>query len=179
MTKKRRSSAAYRIALVGVCAASIECGKLVLSGIPNVEVVTLLCALYGYVFGPLGVLSAVVFVSLEPIWYGFGTWVISYYLYWPFVSLVFYLLGRAKVKNRFALTAVALLLTAWFGVLTSLVDTGLFTGFWNRFFWRFSVLYMRGVQFYITQFLCNAVLFPLCFCYLAKKLADFSHKALS
>ena len=112
-------SIAYRVALVGICAASIECGKLVLTALPNVEVVTLLTALYGYTFGVWGIISAAVFVCIEPLIYGFDTWLISYFIYWPLVALVFALLKGARVKNRWMLTAAALVLTVFFGVLTS------------------------------------------------------------
>ena len=69
---------ARSIALVGIMAATLECGKLVLSFLPNIEVVTILCALYGYVFGVLGIVAAAVFVCLEPLIYGFGSWIITY-----------------------------------------------------------------------------------------------------
>lgn len=166
----RSPSPARTIALVGIMAATVECGKLALSFIPNVEIVTILLALYGYVFGLWGVLAAVVFVSIEPLIYGFGTWVISYYIHWPIVALVFMLLSKLRIRNRWAVTAVAVVLTAWFGVLTSLVDIGLFSGTFDNFWYRFGIYYVRGITFYAIQIICNAVMFALLFCYLAKKL---------
>lgn len=174
----RRISPARKIALVGIMAATVECGKLVIAFVPNIEVVTLLLALYGYVFGILGFAAAIVFVSIEPLIYGFNTWVVSYYLYWPFVSLVFMLLAKLRVKNRWLLTLVAIILTAWFGVLTTLVDIGLLSGFFDNFFYRFSVYYARGVVFYAVQIACNAVLFPLLFSFLTKKLEKIKNQFL-
>lgn len=165
-----RISPARNIALVGIMAATVECAKLALAFLPNVEVVTLLLALYGYVFGYLGFAAAIVFVSIEPLIYGFNTWVVSYYLYWPLVSLVFMLLAKLKVKNRWILTLVAVILTAWFGVLTTLVDIGLLSGFFDNFAYRFAVYYARGAVFYAVQIACNAILFPLLFHFLANKL---------
>ena len=167
---KKRTSPARIIALVGIMAATLDCGKLALSFLPNIEVVTLLLALYGYTFGIYGVASALVFVSIEPIIYGFGTWVVSYYVYWPLVAIVFMILSRVKVKNRFVLAGVAVLLTVWFGVLTTLIDIGLFSGFFDNFWYRFGVYYMRGIPFYVAQTVSNAVLFPLLFNYIARKL---------
>ena len=166
-----RQTVALRVALVGIMAATVECGKLALASIPNVEVVTLLLGLYSFVFGWLGILAAVIFVCIEPLIWGFGTWVISYFLYWPLVALVFLVLGRARVKNRFILSGIAVLLTVLFGVLTSLVDIGLFSGAFDNFFARFAIYYMRGVPFYLTQILCNAVLFVTVFPFLARKLS--------
>lgn len=166
----RGRSAALYVSLVGIMAASIECGKLALSFLPNVEVVTLLCALYGYVFGWAGILGAIVFVAIEPLIWGVNTWIISYIIYWPLVAAIFMLLGKARVKNRFLLAGVACILTLFFGVLTSLVDIGLFTGNYDNFFYRFSIYYVRGISFYAIQLVCNAALFPLLFPMLSGKL---------
>ena len=168
----RHRSAARSVALVGIMAATLECGKLALAALPNIEVVTILLALYGYIFGFYGGASALVFVSIEPLIYGFNTWVISYFLYWPIVPLVFMLLARMRVKNRFILAAVAVIMTAWFGVLSSLVDVGLLSGAFDNFWYRFSVYYARGVVFYVTQMACNAVLFIFVFKFLADKLSQ-------
>ena len=175
MSRSRRSPA-KTIALVGIMSASIECGKLALSFLPNIEVVTLLCALYGYVFGLLGIVSVVVFVSIEPLIYGFGTWVVAYYLYWPFVAVVFMILGKIGLKNRFLLSGIAVLLTAWFGVLSSLVDLGLLSGFFDNFWQRFSIYYLRGIPFYIAQIVCNAVLIVFLFPYLSERLKIVKQK---
>lgn len=164
---------ARAVALVGIMAASVECGKLALSFLPNIEVVTLLLALYGYVFGWYGVAAALVFVFIEPLIYGFSTWVITYALYWPAVAVVFMFLAKAKLKNRWLLTLVAVLMTVWFGVLSSLVDIGLFSGAFENFFERFAIYYTRGIVFYALQIACNAVLFPTSFCFLAAKLSSF------
>lgn len=164
------------VALVGMMAATLECAKLVLAFLPNVEIVTLLCGLYGYVFGIWGVLSTVIFVSIEPLIWGFGTWIISYYLYWPLVALVFWSLGKAKIRNRVLLTAAALLLTLWFGVLSSLVEVGLFSGSYDRFLYRFSIYYARGIGFYAAQLVSNAVAYPLLFRPLADVLGRFRER---
>ena len=168
--KKRSQRSIYHVALVGMLAATLEVAKLVLALLPNIEVVTLLCGLYGYVFGIWGVLATVVFVSIEPLIWGFGTWIISYYLYWPLVALIFLLLGKAKVRNRVLLTATALVLTLWFGVLTSLVNVGLFSGSYDRFWYRFSIYYAQGIWFYVASLVSNVVAYPLLFRPLAERL---------
>lgn len=168
--KGRALSGAKAIALVGVTAATVECGKLVLSALPNIEVVTLLLALYGYVFGWYGVLSALVFVSIEPLIYGFGTWLPAYLIYWPLVATVFMLLGKIKLKNRWLITAVAVGMTFLFGLLTSLIDVGLLSGNFDNFLYRFGLYYVRGIPFYAIQLACNAVLFPCFFLFLSDKL---------
>ena len=88
---------------------------------------------------------------------------ISYFIYWPLVALVFFFLGRMRVKNLIAITSIAVVLTALFGVLTAFVDVGLFSGSYENFFARFAIYYSRGIAFYIAQIATNAVIFPLLF----------------
>ncbi len=147
------------IALTGVMAATLEAVKLALSALPNIELVSLLLALYGYVFGPCGVLASVIFVGAEMLIWGVNTWVISYLIYWPLLAVTFWLLGKKGVSNRFVLTGIIIVMTFGFGILTSLVDVGLFSGYWNNFFKRFSIYYLRGVWFYVTHIVSNAVVF--------------------
>ena len=140
-------------------AATIECAKLALAAIPNVEAVSLLIALYSYVFGFIGVLSALVFVCIEPLVWGMGTWVISYFIYWPALALVFFLLGKIGFKNRYLITFTVTLMTFLFGILTSFVDIGLFSGSFDNFFYRFGIYYARGVVFYVVHIASNTIIF--------------------
>lgn len=166
---------ARAVAFVGIMAATLECGKLALSFLPNIEVVTLLCALYGYVFGIYGVAAALVFVFIEPIIYGFGSWIITYIIYWPSVAVVFWLLRKKKVKSVVALTTAALCLTFAFGVLSSLIDTAFYLGINKNYLKNLIVYYLRGSIFYIVQLSCNAVVFPTLFPFFAKKLEKTRH----
>ncbi len=168
--KKKLSLGAKGVALVGVMAATLECGKLVLSALPNIEVVTILCALYGYVFGIYGVLAAAVFVLIEPLIWGFGSWIITYIIYWPTVALIFMLLGRRGVKNRLILTGVALGLTLCFGILSSAIDVAFYLGINDFYFANLGLYYLRGVVFYALQLATNGALFPTLFLFLASKL---------
>jgi len=171
----KRSTAAA-VATVGICAAIIECGKIVLAALPNIEVVTLLVALFGYTFGWAGVLSTVIFVMLEPIIWGFGAWCVSYFIYWPLVAVVFMLFGRGRVDNRLIFTASAVLLTVFFGLLTSFVDLLFYSQSFDNFFVRFFAYYLHGVVFYILQVSCNAVLFLFAFRPLLGRLKKISKR---
>ena len=151
------------VAYTALAAASLTAGKFVLSAIPNVEIVTLLCAVYGFVLGAQGVLATCIFVACETLIYGLGPWVISYAIHWPAVALVFWLLSRFIKPSRVIPTVVAVVMTTSFGVLTALVDVGLFSGFWDNFGQHFAIYYARGAVFYVTQIVCNALVFPLLF----------------
>ena len=154
---------AKKVALVAVMTATIEGVKLALTALPNVEAVTLLCAAYGYVFGPLGLLATSLFVVIETFIYPIHTWVIYYMIHWNAVCFVFWMLGKAKIKNRFLLTAVAVLQTAFFGVETTFIDTLILSGSAGSFWTKFSAMYVRGIMFYVVQVVCNLILFPITF----------------
>lgn len=169
----RGAKLASRVAMVGIMAGTVECAKLALAAVPNVEAVTLLLSVYGYTFGGLGVMAAVVFVCIEPLIWGFGTWIFTYMLYWPALALLFAVLGRLRVRSRVLLSCVAVAMTLWFGVLSSLIDVGLLSGYFDNFFYRFGIYYARGVWFYITQIACNAIVIPLLLLPLSDRLAVF------
>lgn len=174
-----RISAAQKIALIGIMAATLEGGKLALAALPNVEIITLLCGLYGYVFGLIGIYAIIIFVGAEVLIWGFNSWVISYLIYWPLVCVVFYFLGRAKCGNRFILTAAAVLLTVFFGVLTSLIDVGLYMFYFENFWYRFGVYYMRGIMFYAAQIISNIAAFLFLFKPLAAVLEKLKTKIIA
>ena len=161
---------ARSIALVGIMAATLECGKLALSFLPNIEVVTILCALYGYVFGIYGIIATAVFVCIEPLIYGFGSWIITYFIYWPLVAFVFMLLRKKGVKSRLWLTVIAVVLTVGFGVISSIIDAAFYLGINKNYLSNLVLYYVRGIVFYIVQIACNAVLFPTLFLFLVDKL---------
>ncbi len=172
----KAKSSAKKCTLVGIMAASLTVFKLVLSFIPNVEVVTLLTALYGYTFGPLGIMASFVFVIIEMLVYGINIWVIEYFLHWPLVALVFALLAKIGIKSKVIFTISAFILTFWFGLMTSTVDQIYYGGFTDTLPQRIFVYYLRGVFFYITQLATNLILFPLVFVPLADRIKIITKK---
>ena len=176
---RRGNNAVRYTALVGMMAATIECAKLALAAIPNVEAVTLLIALYSYVFGWAGLISSFVFVFIEPLVWGMGTWFISYLIYWPLLAIVFFLLGRLRLKNRFVTCGIAVLMTFLFGILTSLTDVGLFSGSFDNFFYRFGIYYARGTLFYLIHIGSNLLVFLFVFPPLRKLLSNIKLKIFS
>ncbi len=172
MADSTHRTRAFKIALIAMMTATIEGGKLALAYIPNVEVVTLLCAAYGYVFGWAGIAAVYLFVGIESLVWGFNTWVLTYAIYWPTLAFVFSLLGKYNVRNRPVLTLIACVMTVSFGVLSSLIDTGLLSGFYENFWKRFSIIYTRGAIFYIIQTVCNFALFIGLFRPLVDKIED-------
>lgn len=169
---------AKSIATIALMSATLSAGKLAMSVLPNIEPVTLLIALYATVFGFAYVLPATaVFVLLDMFIYGVNTWVISYFIYWPLVAFVFAFVNH-KPKNRWINCLVAVLLTLFFGVLTSLVDVGLFMGAFDNFWYRFGIMYARGILFFALHVASNFALFLLCYTPLCKALCKVKKAVL-
>ena len=172
-----KKSTKYNAALIAVSAmfaALLVGGKEALAVLPNIEVVTLLIALCAYVWGPIVVFPAVnVFIAVDMAIWGVNTWIISYFIHWNSVAVAFWLLGKARFRHKavevVCVTALAVVFSTLFGVLTSAVDTlvgftgkGFFVDFDNVLY-RFAVMYVNGVSFYVTQTVCNLVLFAVAF----------------
>ena len=155
-------------------AALLVGGKEALAALPNIEVVTIFTAVCAYTWGLAVVLPAVnVFIVVDMAIWGVNTWIISYFIYWNAVALCFWALSRVKLGKKWQevvfTTILAVLLTTFFGVLTTAVDTlvgftgrGFFLDFENVFK-RFAALYVAGVPFFATHIACNLVLFAVAF----------------
>ena len=166
---KRSRLAAEYVVKVAVMSALLTALKFALSFIPNVEVVTLPLIVYAAVFGAAYTLPAVVvFCAVEIAIYGVGSWVILYFIYWPMLAAVSCLLF-AKRRNIFLAVAVAVVMSALFGVLSACCDTlyvavGLYEGDLAHYWLAY---YVRGLYFdlvhVVSNFIVIAVLFkPLC-----------------
>jgi len=159
-----------KIALIATFAAMMTGGKLALTFIPNVEPVTLFIVLISSVFGlSYSLPAALIFVSVESYIYGFNYWLIPYYIYFPLLATVFYLLTRKK-KSIFFNAAAAAVMTMIFGVLTTAADA-IFLGDFNYelFFKLFGAYYARGAVFFIVHIVSNFVIVL----FLYKPLSEF------
>lgn len=152
------------LVLIGMLAASITGGKLAVA-IPNVEIVTLLIILYTAVFGLKIALPAVmIFVAAETLIYGVGTWVISYYIYWCGLSAVTFAAGKAAKEKFFVYPVIAAVMSVFFGVLTTFVDTLFAAGRTSfGFFEIFSMLYIRGIRFFLLHIISNTLIVGFAF----------------
>lgn len=160
-----------KIVLIGMFAATITGGKFALMALPNIEVVTLLIMLYTYVFGlGMGLSATLIFCTVEMFIFPINSWVISYYIYWPLLSIVTFIFKKLIMKNRVVIPMIiAVVMTTIFGVLTSLVDTLVFTS--PDLYWKmFAVMYIRGIPFFVTHIVSNALVVGLGFLPLSKVL---------
>ncbi len=79
---------------LAVFAALMIALQVALSGLPNIELVTLFIILATVHLGKNALLSVGVFVLVEGLIYGFGIWWFNYLYIWPFLVLVVLLLRR-------------------------------------------------------------------------------------
>ncbi|MGN0819687.1 MAG: hypothetical protein ACI4M6_04720 [Christensenellaceae bacterium] len=171
------NSKAKILALIAVMATLLEVGKFSLNAVANVEVVTLFCALFGYTFGFISVVSVAIFVFLEIAIFGFAPWVISYLVHFSFVVVVFGLFKKFNMSKVWVMCLSIVLITACFGLLTSFVDIA-FSGF-NNFWYRYWIYYGRGMSFYAVHIVSNAVIFILLFLPLEKLLQRIKQKFIT
>ncbi len=167
--KNRLLSVTKRLVLIGMLSASITSGKLALAIVPNVEIVTLLIMAYTIVFGlRISLPTTLIFVTTEMLIYGVNTWVLSYYIHWCMIAVVTAIVYAVfKDKSYIPYIITATLLTAMFGVLSSFFDTIFYANSsWSYFWSSFTIMYLRGVSFYVTHIVSNTIvvaigLFPL------------------
>lgn len=150
-----RDMRARDIALIPLLSASITVGKLALSFIPNVEIVTLLFMVYTVSFGiKRSLLASVIFVTVEILIHGFSTWVLGYYFVWPVLIIVTWLL-KDKLKSEFGYAAIAGIFGFLFGAFIAVFES-FFYGWAHGFaYWLRGILFdvVHGVSNYIIALL--------------------------
>lgn len=154
--KKRTVLTARYITQVAVMAGLLTALKFALSFLPNVEVITLLIAVFSAVWGLKYSLPAtLVFCTVEMAIYGIGTWVPLYFIYWPLLAVIFHFaLGgkRPAVAMGIAL-AIALPMTILFGVLSASVETLFVIGAVSADMLGtyFVTYYFKGLWYYLVH----------------------------
>lgn len=156
--KNRHTNTALYIARVAAMAAMLTAFKFALSFVPNVEVVTLLILAYGSAMGLAYALPAsLIFCALEVAIYGFGSWTLLYFVYWPLLALL------AGLTLRGRRVWLAVIIAAFggvlFGVLSACCDT-LFclSGLSPVHIGKYWVAYyLRGLYFDLSHIISGAV----------------------
>lgn len=111
------------IALFGVLGAMTFGAKYVMSWMPNIEPVSLMVMLFAVTFGLKCLYPIYVYVGLEILFYGLGTWNVNYLYIWTLLALAAWLgrrmqspLGWAVLSGSFGLL---------FGALCGIVDVAI------------------------------------------------------
>lgn len=145
------------LTLIAILSASLTAGKIALSVVPNVEIVTFLLMSFTVLFGmKRALLASIVFVTTEVFLYGFGTWILGYYILWPMLILITYMVSK-MTKSEYAYAGVA----AGFGY-----GFGLFFALFESIFYGISYAipyWISGIPFDIVHGTSNFVIVLILF----------------
>jgi len=108
------------LVLFGVLGAMTFALKLAMAGLPNIEPVTLCLLVYGAVFGCKALYPCYVYVAMEILCFGFGTWNFCYLYVWVIPVILGVFLRDAKTVLVWAL--VSGIFGLLFGALCAIVD---------------------------------------------------------
>ncbi len=106
-----------QVALFGVLGALTFGAKVAMSGLPNIEPVSLMVMLFAVVFGWKGLYPVYLYVLMEVMLYGVNFWNINYLYVWAVLFVAAYGMQRLKKPLWWALLAGAFGLA--FGLLCS------------------------------------------------------------
>ena len=106
--------------LFGVLGGLTFAMKLAMAALPNIEPVTLCLLVYGAVFGYKALYPAYVYVTMEILYFGLGTWNICYLYIWPIPVIAGFTLRNMRHSLGWALVSGVYGLL--FGALCGIVD---------------------------------------------------------
>lgn len=144
-------SASKHIAFIAVAAATLVIGKLALSFVPNIEVVTTLVIVYAYVFGWDCIGATTIFCILDVVLYPPSPDVIiAYFIYWNALAAVVALIKTLGARSEYIYLLTGVVMTLLFGLITTLcshIVIGL----------PFLPTYVAGIPFYVLQVISTLV----------------------
>ena len=112
--------------MFGVLGAMTFALQVVMSPLPNIEPVSLLTMVFMVVFGWKGLYPVYVYVVMDILYFGLGTWNINYLYVWAILAVVVLILRKMESPLGWAL------LSAGFGLAFGLLcaPVSLFMGGW-------------------------------------------------
>ena len=108
------------IALFGMLGALTFGAKFVMSGLPNIEPVSLLTMLFAVTFGWKSLYCIYTFVIMEVLFHGIGLWNINYFYIWTVLAVAAIFLRKMEPVLGWALLSGVFGLA--FGALCGIVD---------------------------------------------------------
>lgn len=82
--------------LFAVLGALTFAAKYVMAFLPNIEPVSLMVMLFGVTFGRKALYPIGLYVLMEILFYGLGTWNVMYLYVWPVLGIIAYLLRKME-----------------------------------------------------------------------------------
>ena len=106
--------------LFGILGAMTFAAKYVMSGLPNIEPVSLMVMLFAVVFGRKWVYPVYLYVAMEVLFYGINLWNINYLYIWAILAVAARLMRKAEHPLYWAMLSGGFGLA--FGALCGIVD---------------------------------------------------------
>lgn len=164
----KRKLTTFDVVLFGVLGALTFAAKFVMSGLPNIEPVSLMIMLFAVTFGIKALYPTYVYVALEVLCYGINVWNI-YYLYIWAVLLVAALLLR-KMQEPLGWAMLSGTFGLLFGALCGIAD--IFIGGFSYA----TAKWVSGIWFDLMHCAGNFVIALLLFAPLRKLLKKLYEK---
>ncbi|MDD2418571.1 MAG: hypothetical protein PHR24_06130 [Oscillospiraceae bacterium] len=114
----RFRSAANNVAVLAVCTAIILVQQIVLAGLPNIELVSLLVIVYAQTFRFKSLNIIYVFALMQGILYGFHIWWFSYLYVWTILALIS--IALRKVRSPLIWAVISGMYGLCFGALCAI-----------------------------------------------------------
>jgi energy-coupling factor transport system substrate-specific component len=143
------------IVLIGILSAILLIGKVAFDYIPNVEVVSMLLILFAITYGLKSIYISTIFCLCNGLMYGFGSWLLVYFIVYNGLVLVAYALRKPLRKSIFARVLFTSLFGLTFGVWFAL-EWGLMYGLGAGI-----AYYLNGVTFDLLHMAGNLIVMLL------------------
>ncbi len=156
------------IVLFGILAALTFGLKVAMSGLPNIEPVSLMVMLFAVIFGWKALYPMYLYVAMEILFYGINLWSINYLYIWAVLMVAALLLKKAESPLFWATLSGAFGLL--FGALCGIVD--IFIGGVGYAVSK----WISGIPFDIAHCVGNFVIALLLFCPLRRLLEKLYKK---
>jgi energy-coupling factor transport system substrate-specific component len=158
------------IVLIALLSAATTAGKLALSFLPNIEIVTLLFIVFTVTLGlKRSLLISAVFVTTDILIYGFSTWVIGYYIAWPLLVFITSLIA-GKLKSEYGYAVIGGLFGLFYGMIFAVVESFFYGPAYGLAYW------IKGLTFDLVHGVSNFIIVLLLFSPLKGVLAAQSEK---
>lgn len=159
------------VCLFGILAALTFAAKYVMSWLPNIEPVSLMVMLFAVVFGIKALFPIYVYVLMEILFYGLGTWNFNYLYIWAVLAFAAMALRKTEEPLLWAILSGAFGLL--FGALCAPVDI-----FIGGFAYAVSK-WVTGIPFDLMHCVGNFVIALLLFAPMRRLMEQLKQKTLS
>ena len=100
---KKNGLSLGEVVLFGILGALTFALKFAMAALPNIEPVTLLMMVFGAVFGLKALYPCYVYVAMEILTFGIGTWNVNYLYIWAIIVVVAWLMRKTEQPLAWAL----------------------------------------------------------------------------